>query len=177
MGQLLGRCLPTGVTDPCSTLNQTVDGAFSGSFSVIGNVLNPGTSSCTACVANANTACLLGGRFKATLTWHDFSANQSGVGSIIKYAENQPEVNSTYGPVSESVFFSMYPSAPKSIEAIIRMIKGVTINDKYWVFLSGFATAEYTVTIIDTQTCQTWTRTVTTGSTTTTKDFNAFSVP
>jgi hypothetical protein len=177
VGQLLGRCFPAGVTDPCSTLNQTVDGAFSGTYPVIASVLNPATSGCTACVANANTACLLGGRFKATLTWHDFSANQSGAGSIIKYSENLPEVNSTYGPLSEIAFFSMFPSAPKSVEAIVRMFKGVTINDKYWVFLSGFATAEYTVTVTDTQTCGTWTRTVPTGSTNTTKDFSAFPFP
>ena len=177
VGQLYGRCSPAGVTDPCSTLNQAADGAFSGTYQSVANILNPATSGCTACVANGNTACLLGGRFKVTLAWHDFSANQAGAGSIIKYADNLPEVSSTYGPVSESVFFSMYPSAPKSIEAIVRMLKGVGINNMYWVFLSGFATAEYIVTVTDTQTCQTWTRTMPTGASNITRDFNAFPLP
>ena len=177
VGQLYGRCFPTGVTDPCSNLNQPIDGAFSGTYQSVANFLSPTTSSCTACIANANTACLLGGRFKATLTWHDFSANQAGAGSVIKYADNLAEISPTYGPVSESVFFSMYPSAPKSIEAIVRMLKGVGINNMYWVFLSGFATAEYTVTVTDTQTCQTWTRTMPTGASNITRDFNAFPLP
>jgi hypothetical protein len=177
VGQLNSGCGPNP-NDGCAASTLQIDGAFAASYGLLQPFLDPvDTSTCTGCVASANTACLLGGRFKATLTWHDFSANQAGAGSVIKYADNLPEVSTTYGPVSESVFFSMYPSAPKSIEAVVRMLKGVGINNMYWVFLSGFATAEYTVTITDTQTCKTWTRTSPNGASNITRDFNAFALP
>lgn len=178
VGQLLGKCGP-GATEGCdnSASNFQVDGRLSSSYAALRQFLDQAPSSCTACTPSATTACLLGNRFKVTMNWKDYSANLTGTGSVIRYADNLPEVSSTYGPMSESAFFSMYLSAPKSIETLVRMIKGATINNKYWVFLTGFAGAEYTVNIQDTQTCGTWTRTVASGATNMTKDFDAFPFP
>ena len=118
---------------------------------------------------------MLGGRFKVTMpTWRDTFANLSGQGRLVKYADNLAEISPDYGPVSESAFFSMYTHAPKSIEALVRIIKGQNINNKYWVFLMGFTGAEYTINIQDTQTCRTWQRTVAVGATNVVKDFDAF---
>lgn len=178
VGQLFGGCGPDP-SDNCSPTTKQVDGSFAVSYSLLQPYLDPAppTPSCAACTPNNNTACLLGNRFKATMTWHDFSANQSGNGTVVRYADNLPDINAQYGPMSEISFFSMYPSAPKSVEVFVRMFRGVGINNKFWVFLSSLASAEHAVTVTDTQTCQTWTRTIATGSTTTTKDFDAFPFP
>jgi hypothetical protein len=177
VGQLKGLC-GQNPTDGCAAGNTLVDGSFASSYSLLQPFIDPSPiTTCSSCAASSNTACLLGNRFQVTMSWHDFTANQSGSGTVIKYADNLPEISPQYGPVSEIAFFSMYPSAPKSIEVFVRMLQGVGINNKFWVFLSSLATAEYTVTVTDTKTCQVWARTIPTGSTTTTKDFEAFALP
>lgn len=174
VGQLLGKC-GSELSNDCSLNNYIVDGSLRQSWPLLEPILDPQVSTCTACVPNNQTACLLGGRFKVTMpTWRDTFANLSGKGSLVKYADNLPEVHPEFGPMSESAFFSMYAHGPKSIEALVRMIKGQNINNKYWVFLMGFTGAEYTIEIQDTQTCRTWKRTVPVGATNVIKDFEAF---
>lgn len=177
VGQLFGLC---GVdpTQGCGgSMNRTVDGSLRESYALLKPYLRPeGTANCTACTPGNNTACLLGNRFKVTMpSWRDIGANLSGQGTVIRYADNLPEIHPDFGPLSESAFFSMYGHAPKSIETLVRMIKGQNINNKYWVFLTGFTGAEYTIRIEDTQTCATWQRTVASGATNVVKDFEAFS--
>ncbi|HEY0593365.1 MAG TPA: trypsin-like peptidase domain-containing protein, partial [Thermoanaerobaculia bacterium] len=173
VGQLFGHCGPEP-GNGCNTANNTVDGAFSASYPLLAAFLEP-SAQCSACVPDAKTACLLGNRFKVTMpSWNDSFAKLSGQGSVIRYAENVEEVHPTFGPLSASAFFSMYAHAPKSIESLVRMIKGQNINDKFWVFLTGFTGAEYTIRIEDTQSCRVWQRTVAAGSTTVVKDFEAF---
>jgi hypothetical protein len=177
VGQLYGQCGPTP-SDGCAFGNLTVDGAFSASYPVLQPYLAPApAANCTPCSPTATTACLLGNRFKVTMTWRDAGANLSGSGTLIKYAENVAEVNPQYGAMSENAFFSMYSFAPKSVEAMVRIIRGVTINDKFWVFVTGFTGADYTVNVTDTNTCATWTRSIPAGATTVTKDFAAFPFP
>jgi hypothetical protein len=177
VGQLFGHCGPEP-GNACNSGNKTVDGALSASFALLEPFLSPSDTQCSACVPDANTACLLGGRFKVTMpTWNDSFANLSGKGSVIRYAENTEEVHPTFGPLSASAFFSMYAHAPKSIEALVRMIKGQGINDKYWVFLTGFTGAAYTVRIEDTQTCAAWQQSVAAGATNVIKNFEAFPLP
>ncbi|HEX7705678.1 MAG TPA: serine protease [Thermoanaerobaculia bacterium] len=176
VGALTGGC--PGNADACGTSMRTIDGAFSSAYaSVFKPFLNPDVTQCSPCVANQTTSCLLGNRFKVTMSWSDSFANLSGVGSRITYAENLPEIHPQFGPLSESAFFSMYSFSPKSIETLVRMIKGANINDKYWVFVTGFAGAQYTVTIQDSQSCATWQRTIPSGATTMLKDFEAFPFP
>lgn len=176
VGQLYGACGPAPV-DGCGATTRAVDGWLGESYPVLQPFIDPQTTSCSSCVANAQTACLLGGRFKVTMTWIDDGAHLSGNGSVIKYADNLPEVSPQFGPLSESAFFSMYSFAPKSIETLVRILKGQNINNKYWVFVMGFTGAQYTVTVTDTQTCATWTRMIPAGATTVTKDFEAFPFP
>jgi hypothetical protein len=129
---------------------------------------------CGACVASANTACMLNDRFKVTMTWRDTTANLSGNGRLISYGGNNPVTDPVNGEISESTFWSMYANDPNSLEAMVRMLRGY---NTYWVFVTGFASAEYTVTVQDTRTCNSWTRTMPTGTTTMIKDFNAFPFP
>jgi hypothetical protein len=178
VGQLFGTCGPDP-SDGCASSTKAVDGSIAASYSLLQPFINalPATPTCSACAANATTACLLGNRFKVVMTWHDGGANLSGNGNIIRYAENTAEVNAQYGPMSENAFFSMYSFAPKSVEAMVRMFRGVTINDKFWVFVTGFTGADYSVTVTDTNTCRTWVKSIPAGSTTVTKDFAAFPFP
>lgn len=134
---------------------------------------------CTGpCVSDARTACLLGGRFKVTMpAWTDPNANLAGQGTVVRFAEDREEIHPQHGPLSANAFFSMYAHAPSSVEALVRLIKGATINDRYWVFLTGFTGAGYTMRVEDTQTCRVWQRSVQPGTTNVVKDFEAFPFP
>lgn len=120
-----------------------------------------GTSPCTACVPSSGVACMLDGRFAVTMTWiNRFQTPAlSGSGRLIQYVENRPATDSRYGATSEVTYFSMYSWVPTSVEAIVRIINGVGINDRFWIYMTGFSNAEYTVNVVDTKTCRTWTRT------------------
>ena len=131
----------------------------------------PCTSTCTP---NANTACMLNDRFRVTMTWNDPSASLSGNGRIITYADAKPVIDPVHGEISESTFWSMYAGDPNSLEALVRMLRG---GQSFWVFVTGFASAEYTVTVQDTKTCATWVRTTPFGSKEKITDFNAFPFP
>lgn len=174
VGQLAGAC---GIEpdNPCNHENKTVDGAFAASYSVLEPFLNPGvTNGCTPCTPNGKTACMMDGRFKVTVTWKDHSAKLQGEGSILTFNDNRPEMNPQYGTMSQTTFFSMYESAPNSIELMVRMLRGLNINNKFWVFMTGFSPNEYVVTVTDTQTCTTWTRTNASGNFSIVADYDAF---
>lgn len=138
----------------------------------------PPPPTCSPCVASANTTCLLGNRFKVTLpSWYDPFAKISGQGTVLRYTENREEVHPQYGPLGATSFFSFYAHAPNSIEVTLRMFKGAAINDHYWVFMSGFTGAEYTIRVEDTQTCKVWQRGVPSSATNVVKDHEAFPFP
>lgn len=173
VGQLSGSCGPDP-DDSCNALNRTVDGAFASSYALLKPILNPETTACSACVPGPNTACAMDGRFRITMTWKDAGANLQGNGSVITYADNRPETNPQYGTMSQTAFFSMYQFAPSSIELMVRVLRGVNVNNKFWVFMTGFSPNEYTVTVTDTQKCTTWTRTNERGNFSIVADYNAF---
>lgn len=179
VGQLNGGC-GSNPGDACSTDIKHIDGAFAASYALLQPYLRPGESAtCNACVIDSNTACVLNNRFKVTLRWRNAFTNPvtSGVGTSIRYAENTPEVNPTFGPLSETVYFSMFPFAPKRVETVVKVFKGVGINDKYWVFAAGLTNNEYWVTVTDTQTCKTWERYNPHGQFGNLVDFEAFPFP
>lgn len=168
LGQLAGSCGPD--SDVCNIANRTVDGALSSSYSTLAPYINAAPPTCSTCTPNANTACMLNGRFKVTMTWRDPSANQSGNGRLINYAENKAITDPANGEVSQVTFWSMYANDPNSVEALVRIIRG---GSSFWIFTTGFAAAEYTVTVQDTQKCNTWTRTSAFGATNKIADYNA----
>ncbi len=177
VGQLYGLCGPDP-QDGCGTTSKLVDGFIGQSYMLLQPFINPTQGSqCGSCVAGTNTACALGGRFKITISWNDTGAHLNGAATVIHYADNLPSVDPTLGPVSESVFFSFYPFALKDVEALVRLINGHGINDKYWVFATGFTGAQYTVNVQDMHTCATWQHNVAGGATDVVKDFSAFPLP
>lgn len=178
VGQLLGAC-GANPDDGCSSGLRTIDGSLASSFALLQPFLAPAVTTCSACTIDANTACVLNNRFKVTLRWRNAFANPvtTGVGTSIRYAENTAEVNPTFGPLSETVYFSMFPFAPKRVETVVKVFKGVGINDKYWVFAAGLTNNEYWVTVTDTQTCKTWERYNPHGQFGNLVDFEAFPFP
>ena len=178
VGQLYGGC-GANPDDGCSSGLKAIDGAFSASYPLLEPFLHPAVTACNACTVDANTACVLNNRFKVTLRWRNAFANPvtTGIGTSIRYAENTPEVNPTFGPLSETVYFSMFPFAPKRVETVVKVFKGVGINDKYWVFAAGLTNNEYWVTVTDTQTCKTWDRYNPHGQFGNLVDFEAFPFP
>lgn len=176
VGQLYGKCGPN-TEDDCDSLNRIVDGAFSTTFPFVRSYLDQST--CTACVESATTACVLNDRFTVEMRWRnqfDQPATE-GTGRIIRYAENNPAVHPQLGPLTETVFFSMFPHAPSTVELVLKVFKGVTINDKYWVFVASLINNEYWVKVTDSQTCQTWERYNPHGSFSIITDFEAFPFP
>jgi hypothetical protein len=177
VGQLLGGC-PKGA-DPCDTSVRIIDGNLRQSFPLLQPYLAPNdTQQCNACVPSATTACVLGNRFQMTVNWATYLGTKAtGTGKIIKYTENRPDIHPQYGPLNENVFFSLFDGAPNSVEVIVRMFKGAGINNKYWVAITGLTNVEYTVTVIDTTTCQKWEHTNPWTQTTIYSDQNAFPFP
>jgi hypothetical protein len=169
VGQLKSGCGPEP-GNACNRANRDVDGAFAVSFAQVRAYLDPAPP-CEACTPNDTTACLLGNRFRVTVKWNDPFAGIRGDGHPIRYSENTPD------PIVENAFFSFYAHAPKAVETIVKIVKGVTINDKYWLFVAGFSGAAYDVTVEDTATCAKWERSVPAQSSTMIRDYEAFPLP
>ncbi|MDQ3282085.1 MAG: serine protease [Acidobacteriota bacterium] len=176
VGQLLGTC---GADDGCASNGTIVDGALSQSYPLLRAYIDADSTPppCTACVPNSTTACLLGNRFKVTGTWFDPFINLRGDAHPIRFTENRPEISPEHGPVLETAFFSFFDFFPNTVETMVKMTKGVGINNKYWVFVTGLSGAEYTLRVQDTRTCQVWQKVVPASSTTLVRDFEAFPFP
>ena len=178
VGQLFGSCGPN-LADDCDTRNREVDGALSASWAVLKPHLDPEQQTgCGVCTPNSTTACIIDGRFKVQLNWFtSFGPSLSGTGKIINYTENRPDTHPTFGAMSQNVFFSMYDHAPNAVEVIVRIFRGVSINDKWWVYVTGFSDTGYTVKVQDTRTCATWEKTNAHGQFTLHRDVEAFPFP
>jgi hypothetical protein len=175
VGQLKSACGPEP-DNACNRANAEVDGAFAASWPLLAPFLAPEPVACTTCIPDAATACMLGSRFKVTVAWSDPTFG-GGPGKPIRYAENRAQVHPIYGPIIESAFFSFYDFFPDSVETMVKMTKGVGINNHYWVFVTGFSGAAYSVTVQDTRTCATWQKPVPRDAVTAIRDYEAFPLP
>ncbi len=133
VGQLSGTC---GVNqDGCGTDETVVDGSFSRSFPLLAPYLNPASSG--TCVPDADTACLLGGRFKVEVTWT--TASSTGPGQIMSFGSERAESN-------ESAFFWFF--SPTNFEMGVKMVDAcVPPWNRYWVFVSGLTSQQYEVRV------------------------------
>jgi hypothetical protein len=94
-----------------------------------------------ACVPDADTACLAGGRFDVGVTFQ--SATQSGNAQVMTFGGQRAENN-------ESVFFTFFSGT--NFEMGLKVLDACGINGKFWVFVSGLTDQGWVVTIRDTQT-------------------------
>ena len=113
VGQLRGAC-GANVEDDCDRANRTVDGAFRTTFPSIQTFLAP-TVTATPCVANSTTACLLNGRFKATVRYRGaFDNNAADTDALVK------PVTGFSNPAFETAFF--YFNNANNIEMLVKML-------------------------------------------------------
>jgi len=106
------------------------------------NVLNTGNwigGNNRPCHAGSSVLCLTGHRFLVTATWRN-SQGQSGVG--------RP---ATVGDDTGLFYFGN----PDNWEAMVKVLNSCSLSNWYWVFASAATNAEYTLTVIDTQSNQT----------------------
>lgn len=114
--------------------------------------------SVNACVPSATTLCLADGRFAASVTWHDF-AGRSGVGTPIVLT---PDTGSFW-------FFDAGIH-----ELAVKVIDGRGTNDAWWVFYGSLSNVEFELTVVDTETGDTWTRSNPSGTFASGGDIEAF---
>jgi hypothetical protein len=114
--------------------------------------------SVNACVPNATTLCLAGGRFAASVTWHDF-AGRSGVGTPIVLT---PDTGSFW-------FFDAGIH-----ELAVKVIDGRGTNNAWWVFYGSLSNVEFELTVVDTETGDTWIRSNPSGTFASGGDIEAF---
>jgi hypothetical protein len=113
VGQLRGRCGPNAF-EPCLAAehDHAVDGRFSQTFPSIAAFLEPGGG---PCVEDATTACLLAGRYRATLRFRNGFDNLP----VDTDAFRKP-VTGFSGPAFETVFF--YFNDVNNIEVVVGML-------------------------------------------------------
>ena len=116
------------------------DGGYDWEFLPIpgGTFTDSGSASCHH-APSATQLHLLGGRFRAEVTWRDF-AGRTGVGSVVSAAADR------------SGLFWFF--APDNWELLMKVIDGCSFNDRYWVFSAATTNVEYTLTVTDTMTGQ-----------------------
>jgi hypothetical protein len=90
------------------------------------------------CVADDQTLCLLGGRFRVRVPqWRNHRNGRTGVGHAIPYSDQT------------GLFWF---DNPASIELAAKSLDGRTNNGKYWFFYGALSDIEYSVTVTDTVT-------------------------
>lgn len=132
VGQLLGSC--GNPPDGCGTDENILDGAFATSYPLLAPYLSPSGG---VCIRDADTACLLGGKFKVEVDYT--TASSAGTGKVMAF--NGERAEST-----ESAFFWFFNSS--NFEMGVKMVDAcVDPFNRYWVFVSGLTSQEYRVRV------------------------------
>lgn len=95
------------------------------------------TAATAACVADALTQCLNGGRFQVRVHWQALHLGASGEGEAV--------------PITSDTGYFWFFSA-NNIELVIKVVDGRPVNSKFWVFYGALTNVQYTITITDTVT-------------------------
>ncbi len=95
--------------------------------------LTVGSSSAT-CTADANTLCLNNGRFRVTADWAT-SGGQSGSAGAVSLT-------------GDTGYFWFFNS--NNVEAVVKVLKGCSVNSRYWVFAAGLTNVEVELRVEDT---------------------------
>ncbi len=86
------------------------------------------------CVPSATTLCLGGNRYQVDVDWQ--STTSSGEGQVFSFA------------TTNSGFFTL--EDPDTVEVLVSVLDGCTINDNSWVFLADLSSNQMTLTAADT---------------------------
>ncbi len=133
VGQEYGEC-GSNQNDDCDVVNNdTVDGQFRVTYPSIAQWLSPGNPA--ACVTNATTLCLNGGRFRVTV-YYATPDGASGPGMGV-------------GLTGDSGYFWFFDAA--NIELVVKVLDACTLGN-FWVFAGGLTNVGVTLIVEDTQT-------------------------
>ena len=112
------------------------------------------------CVENSTTLCLNRERFGVRVEWTDY-AGHHGTGR-------------TYPLTTDSGLFWFFSES--NLEMLVKVIDGCSFNGRYWVYAAATTDVAYTVTIVDSETGDSWSRSNTLGHASRAfTDTNAFS--
>lgn len=140
VGQLAGACGPSA-TEPClaGAADSVVDGRFSSSYAAFAPFLAP-TGGTAPCVRDAQTACLLAGRFEVRARWS--TAADSGAAQVMSFDGARTESE-------QSAFFYFFD--PANFEMGVKMADACqpAFGNRFWVFVSGLTNQGYAVTVRD----------------------------
>lgn len=89
-----------------------------------------------SCVADAQTLCLFGNRFRVSVEWQTRDG-ATGRGMAVP----QSDVTGTFW------FFS-----PGNIELVVKALDGRALNNRFWFFYGALSDVQYTITVFDTVT-------------------------
>jgi len=87
-----------------------------------------------ACLEDGKTLCLLGGRFRARVEWSDQHNGGAGSGDAVPFADR-------------TGFFTFFN--PHNVELVVKVLDGMPVNGKIWVFYGALSDVEYTLTVED----------------------------
>jgi hypothetical protein len=93
-----------------------------------------------ACLPGPTAFCLLGGRFRAEVTWHD-PQGKSGPGQAVASSE-----------ADGSGLFWFF--TPDNWEMMLKVIDGCAVNQRFWVFSAATTNVGYDLVVTDTKTGQ-----------------------
>ncbi len=89
------------------------------------------------CVSDAETLCLLDNRFEVKVDWLNQRNGETGVGTVVPGTDN----------TGSFWFFNS-----ENLELVVKVLNGVPINNKYWVFYGALSDVVYTIEVTDTET-------------------------
>ncbi len=134
VGQLFGSCGTLPSRDGCGTDESIIDGAFATSYPLLAPYLNPAGG---VCIRDADTACLLNGKFKVEVTYQTVS--ESGNGQVMYFNGERAES-------LESAFFWFFE--PTNFEMGVKMVDAcVAPFNRFWVFFSGLTDQGFQVKV------------------------------
>jgi hypothetical protein len=94
------------------------------------------SAAAASCVADAQTLCLLGNRFRVSVEWQ-LRDGTRGQGMAVP----QSGVSGTFW------FFG-----PENVELVVKALDGRALNNRYWFFYGALSDVQYTITVFDTVT-------------------------
>lgn len=97
----------------------------------------------TLCVRDADTACLIGGRFEVEVDWQ--TGTGTGKAQVMDFGGQRTEND-------QSVFWWFF--GPTNFEMGVKVLQACvpSLGNKYWVFVSGLTDQGWTVRVRDSQT-------------------------
>lgn len=130
---ILNDNLPEGSETVSLSLSAPTGGATLTSPSNAGLTIFDDDSGAGACVSDANTLCLLGGRFEARIQFRT-AQGQQGPGLA--------------NPIRDfSGAFSFFN--PDNLEMLLKVIDGCALNNRFWVFYAATTNVEFVLTVRD----------------------------